>query len=306
MQNKQPEAPPPMIRIEDVYFLLFRNKWTILICTLLGVAAAATLHFRMKPKYRSEARLLVRFITDSAPMNLVNREASVKSPDYAGASILSSEVQILTSLDLAERVVDELGPAKVLAGVGGGTNRVRAIAMIANPKNLQVDVPPKSSVIAVSYEHPDREAAKAILEALIRKYLDKHEEIHRSRAAYDVVQAQAGDMLKRLQDTEKQLREARNKFGIISLEDSKDEVLHNLTSIKNELVQAESAIAEHEAALKEKEKWFPPQTNVTSGVSTQTVATADLSDYKAVCDLIERARSTELDLLSKFTEENPR
>src|SRR6185295_19642565 len=106
MQNKQPEAPPPMFRIEDVYFLLFRNKWTILICTLLGVATAAVLYFQLKPNYRSEARLLVRFITDSGPMNLVNKDASVKSPDYAGASIISSEVQILTSRDLAERVVD--------------------------------------------------------------------------------------------------------------------------------------------------------------------------------------------------------
>src|SRR6185295_5778880 len=115
-------------------------------------------------------------------------------PDYAGASIISSEVQILTSRDLAERVVDLLGEAKVLSGVSsGGTNRSQAVATVASPKNLEVDVPAKSSVIQVSYEHPNPQVTREVLNALIDEYLKKHQEIHRSAAAYDVIRQQALD-----------------------------------------------------------------------------------------------------------------
>jgi uncharacterized protein involved in exopolysaccharide biosynthesis len=51
-------------------------------------------------------------------------------PDSQGAGIINSEIQILTSLDLAEQAVDNIGAASILAKAGGGSNTLSAAGLV--------------------------------------------------------------------------------------------------------------------------------------------------------------------------------
>ena len=64
----------------------------------------------------------IRYIEDA---RLPNRPGNnqIKSPDSRGDNIINSEVEILTSLDIAREVVAAIGAEKILAEVGGWHQR---------------------------------------------------------------------------------------------------------------------------------------------------------------------------------------
>src|SRR5262249_3577401 len=151
-------------------------KWKILILSCLGFLTAGVLYVLDKPKYSSTAKLLVRYVTERR-MPTPKEDDRQIIPLGLGESVISSEMEILNSWDLALQVVDEVHADRILAKFGGGTNRNAAAGTIIG--GLKIEVPNKSSVISVSCSHPDPEMAQLILRHLIDSYVKRHGEIHR-------------------------------------------------------------------------------------------------------------------------------
>src|SRR6266436_5703193 len=151
-------SPQSSITLNDVYYVLFRHKWMILGFAAAGILVAAILYLALPTKYSSEAKLLVRYVMENRSMAAPTEKDQVKSPDSRGETIINSELEILTSLDLANEVADLVGPEKILAKFGRGTNHLDAAAVIA--KNLTVEVPKNSSIIRIRFQHPDAEVVQ--------------------------------------------------------------------------------------------------------------------------------------------------
>src|SRR5208283_3156477 len=101
--------------------------------------------------YESEARLMIKYVHENKPPEQIGPDAA-SSRDLSGESVIYSEIEILTSLDLANNVAEILGPAKVLAKAGGGTNRIAAANLI---RNGLVPMAVKGDVIELVFIHPD-------------------------------------------------------------------------------------------------------------------------------------------------------
>ena len=63
-REPQPQHHRSGIGVSDILFALFRRKWTIVFCTLLGLAAAAAVFYLFPPAYQSDAKLLVRYVLE--------------------------------------------------------------------------------------------------------------------------------------------------------------------------------------------------------------------------------------------------
>jgi len=96
-------------------------------------------------------------------------------PDARGENIINSEVEILSSLDIAHEVVEAIGAEKILAKAGGGNSPNRAAALVK--KYISVDVPKRSDVLKIIFQHPDRDIVQPVLTQVIASYLKKHAEI---------------------------------------------------------------------------------------------------------------------------------
>src|SRR4051812_40144834 len=86
--------------LSDILFALFRRKWIVVLCTLLGIAAAAAFFVLCPPTYQSQAKLLVRYVLERSAVDPID---NTNKPTHAGKttdSVIDSEVQILTSWDL--------------------------------------------------------------------------------------------------------------------------------------------------------------------------------------------------------------
>src|SRR5260221_3795330 len=192
MPDPSPTPPNAPITLNDVYYVLFRHKWMILGFFAAAILAAGTLFLLLPKRYVSEAKLLVRYVQDTRNIAPGEKDPQVRTPDSRGETIINSEVEILTSLDLAEEVAEVLGPLKILAKTGLTTNgltsdmlRHAAAAVIANPKNLLVENPKNSSIIRVQFQHPDGAMVEPVLTNLISSYVPKHLAIHRGVGVMD-------------------------------------------------------------------------------------------------------------------------
>ena len=118
MNSKPNHEAQPLPSLGDIYFVLFRHKWKILFCSAAGLVAAFAFYLMNPPPYESEAKLFVRYVLDSRSLNPSADNSRVTLPDALGASIMNSEMEILTSFDLFKQVATNIGPEKILAGDG--------------------------------------------------------------------------------------------------------------------------------------------------------------------------------------------
>src|SRR5579859_522126 len=162
MNENTPNNLPPGLTFGDILYTLFRRKWLIVSISLASLVAAFVVWKRAEKIYESEAKLLIKYVVQANPP-AGRTDARVQEVDDRGENILSTELQILTSRDLALRVADAVGPGKILARIGGGNDRERAADAINNPKNLLTEVPKKSNVIRIAFRHPDPEVVQPVL-----------------------------------------------------------------------------------------------------------------------------------------------
>jgi len=299
--NRQTATQDLGITLGDIYYVLFRHKWKIVLCFAAGVLAAAVVFVVDRPLYQSEAKLFIRYVLDSKSLSPDMAESRVKSPDPGGANIINSEIEILTSLDLAQQVVDTIGPEKILAKAGGGKDRNMAAALVR--EGLIVEVPPKSSVIRIVFQHPDPEVVQPVLSQVVDDYFKKHAEIHQAVGTSDDFLTQETDQLRsQLAQTEQELRKARHKAGVISLDDSKKAYTEQISKIRQEIFNAEAELAERQAALKEIAKLSTP-TPETPAVAPEIPA-GQIEKYKSLCVRLDLLRKKEQEFLTQFTEQN--
>jgi polysaccharide biosynthesis transport protein len=299
VNEKQDNRPSEVITLDAIYFMLFRQKWTITGFSLAGLLIAFLIYALKPPLYSSEAELLIRYVEDSRLPAQPGNATQIKVPDLRGENIMNSEVQILTSLDLAKDVVNTIGAEKVLAKVGGGTNVMSAAGLVK--KNIEVEPIRRSDVIQVGFRHPDKQVVQPILTQLIASYLKRHAEIHRDLGVSDDFLIQRTTALSnQLAQTEEQLRNAKLKAGVVSLDYSRKEIGEEITKLHDEILDAEVQLAEHKAALKE-------MTNVAMGDSGNTnsavsdVPSELVDDYKRVATQLILLARKEQELLTQFT-----
>lgn len=299
--------PATSLTLADIQYILFRHKGKIIGCALAGLVAAAAIVFLRPPLYRSEAKLLIRYVLENRTMPGVSDDAQIRSPDSRGDSIINSELQVLSSWDLALKVAQAVGPEHIVPKAEPGKDLNRAAAMIQG--GLEVEVPPKSTVIRLSLGHPDPAMPQILLSNLIGAYLEKHVQIHRAVGTYDAFLSEQTDRFRaKLQDTEKELRDLKSRARIISLDESKKSLLDAMSRLQQDLFAAEAELAERQAML---ESLRGRATNAVDSAESPP-ATPDSTDarlliqqYKTLLSQLDALRSQEPGLLSRFTEAHP-
>ena len=302
--NRPPVARAPSLTVEDIYYILFRQKWKIIICAAIGFAIAGVLYLLKPVTYESDAKLFIRYILEGKSPTAVGSGSDMKSPDQRGETIINSEREILLSYDLAQQVADTIGPAKLLPKAAGN-DRLAAGAAIS--QSLTVEVPMRSSVIRIVYQNPNPELVQPVLQQVIDSYLKQHIQIHQTSGVSDDFLMQQVDQLRtRLAQTEQELRTARKAVGVVSLDESKRAHSEQMSRIRQELFSAEADLAERQASFSEIMKYA---TQTSSATTNSPAPVGELSEgvveeYRGVRDRLEGLWRKRQDLLTQFTEDN--
>jgi polysaccharide biosynthesis transport protein len=168
-----------VISLRDYLLVLRRQRWVVLLVTVLVVVAALVFSFTQTPIYESETELIVDPIRRSEEANL---EEMLRPQDAQ----VETERLVVTSRPVTERAAEELG--------------------IEDPgelrRNIQVQAVPDTRVVRIVSQHPDPEAAAARSNALAEAYL-----AHRRSQAVDAMLAGQQDVERRANELREQLEE---------------------------------------------------------------------------------------------------
>ncbi len=59
--------------VGDIYYVLFRHKWKIILLSLAGIAAAAAFYYLNPPPYQSQAELMIQYVPRGHGPNLAGK-----------------------------------------------------------------------------------------------------------------------------------------------------------------------------------------------------------------------------------------
>lgn len=297
----------PGINLGDIYYLLFRHKWKIVICSLLGVVAAYGVYKKRPPPFQSDAKLLVRYVvSEGSTIGPPSNDTITRSPDQRGETIMNSEMEILRSNDLALQVATAIGPDRILGNHDGEKTVNQASTLIR--KNLTVTIPPRNKVIHLSFRHSDPAILQPVLNELIESYLKMHVATHRAVGVLGDLLIQETDQLRaKLKQTEEELRGAKNKAGVISIDEAKQTYGEHMASLRRQIFEAQATLAERASALEELQKRAGlPSQRVDDAPIDPVVPLEKIDEHRAVSSRISHLQRIEQELLTQFTPENTR
>jgi len=299
--TRTPDAPAGFSPA-DIYFVVFRHKWKIIILTVLGLIAATVFYFTKQPPFQSKAKIFIRYVTDSHALNPSDNNTRVTSLIDMSQNVMNSEMEILTSGDLAARVATNFGPERILAKVGGGSNSIAAAGYVQG--HLQVESMKDSSVIYVIFRHEDPELVQPVLNEIITDYLDKHTQVHAAIGiSDDLLEENLTRLRLQLSQTENELAMAKTNAGIISIADTEKSYSDELSLIRRELLQAKANLFEHQTSLRELASG-----NASKGANSNLISSVpaqQLSQYKILCDRLTYLERRQTEYIQQgFTDQN--
>ena len=291
------QHPPAGFSVDDAVFTLFRHKWLILAFVCLGCVGAVAVRFVQPPLYVSKAKLMVHYVVNNREMTPATPDSPHSQSLDAGAqNIINAETEIITSLDVAKHAAENIGPGRILAKKGGGTNLLAAAGAICS--GIEVD-PPRSSILTISFKHPDGDIVQPVLEAVLQAYMLKHRDVRLMPDDYLV--QQRDELRKKLAKTEEALKTLKVQAKMPFPEDANRAIQRQIAKVQDDLLDAQRELLERRAILGDKAFAAAGETN---GIGT-SVPAETLSSYTFATTRLEELKRQQSELLLQYTEAYP-
>jgi uncharacterized protein involved in exopolysaccharide biosynthesis len=239
----------------DMATPIFRQR-RLASLIFLGVFCGAILTGLFVPrKYQAEMKILVN--RDRAD-TVVTPDPSVAAAPIPSVSEedLNSEVELLTSRDLLEKVVLACGleqrrgsmwtraGEEVSDAMSGARNtpETRLAQSVREMRDrLIVEPIDKTTMIRVAYSSRDPQLAARVLQTLASLYQEKHAAVHRPAGAFTFFDQQTDRYRNDLATAEAQLIAFDNRQGVVAPETQQQLVLEQLSKFEAELQQEQSS-----------------------------------------------------------------
>jgi polysaccharide biosynthesis transport protein len=296
------------LNFQDIISILFRHKWQIILFTLAGIGAAVALYFHLPRYYQADAKVFVRYVVDKAPDS--PDDSQVKTPGSQGDELLNSEVEILTTLDLAKEVAQAVGVERLYRDERKDKGSEATLPSLTDAGRdilggLKVGAIRDTDVISISYKNKDQELALRVLQELLPLYFSKHLEVHRSLGAFDFVKRETDQLRTGLMQTEEQLKQLKAKAGISSLDEITATLNSELVKGQEELDAAKADYAAQDARVKQIEKWLAGAGVAQVNGAGIEPSSDTIHEYQSLVNRATVFRQSLVELQEKFTPENP-
>ena len=162
--------------------VLRENRWLIAGAAVIGIVLAILATLMTTPMYRADVTLEVNAPT----VEILDEKRRESAAGQNSWDIIATQVGLLKSRSLAERVAQDLNLAADPAVAGAGGNaaaRLRSAASLVQG-GLTVEVPEEGQLIRYSYQSPSPEMAARIANGLADSFIDSSLQRRYDASAY--------------------------------------------------------------------------------------------------------------------------
>jgi uncharacterized protein involved in exopolysaccharide biosynthesis len=228
--------------------IIFKQKDKILI-TFFSIVATVTLgSFLYPPIYEAKSSLLVKFGREYIYHPVVGERFSEMNPLILlnPEEIINSEIQILTSRDLSEKVITTLKVENVYPDLAKNPPKMITpleAAIQQFEKNLSVKGTKKSNVIQIAFRHKDPHIAAKAVNVLVDFFKEKHLQVY-SDSPSSFLEQQLAAYEKKLKESQDNLEAFKQKYHVFSLEEQRTLLLKQRTDLDTTLKISQNQVKE--------------------------------------------------------------
>lgn len=211
--------------------LVLRSRiWLIVLVALTTIAAGTYFTLTQPKEYLASTSLLINFNTEN-PF----KEDGL-APQLAN-SYMATQVDIITSRSVVNRVIDSLGLAAETA-----EQREEWISTLR--RKLDVEAARESRLIAIHYQSPDPQFAARVANAFAEAYVAVTQSLLVEPAIRNTrwFDAQIDQMRARLATAHSRMTSYQQAEGIVALDDRLDTQTQRLNELTNQLVLAQGEL----------------------------------------------------------------
>ncbi len=284
--------------LRTILSIIFKRKY-IILSVFIGVIVTVTVGTWLShPIYRAEAKVLVERELDSEKSLLFRMNLNFM---YEKHDWLKSEIEIIKSIPVALRIIDQLGLQQT--EFKGMTSEQRNQMLGAFQSRLKVENAKDSNVLSISYESTDASRAAAVANHVVNAYVEYRSQLFSESAQYQFFSEQirvAEEKLRELEERQAQFKQAQE---LLSPAAQTEILLAKIADYEKALTQVRTQRIGKEAMLKViKSQWMTgDKINIPATESANS-----LSREKHIARLRGELLDLELrrdQLLQKFTPE---
>lgn len=242
--------------IPDYLRILLRRRRTVLGVFLIIMPLAALYIFTCPPRYSATAQLLIE---RHLPQVLGYRQAA--AANLGSQEFYHTQYKLLDSWALTQRVINKLKLedhpdfAPRFQQAAGEENRREALAALTEWLQHGLSVLPirGSSLVNVSFSHPDPDFAATVANAFAQAFIEMSLDLRfaASQEAAMWLQEKLKEARHKLEESEARLNQYRKANNIVATEDKETITPQRLEQLNKELVRAQTRRLEIEARFKE-------------------------------------------------------
>jgi uncharacterized protein involved in exopolysaccharide biosynthesis len=278
----------------NVVFRFKRRGLTVFGCTLLMAIVGL---FVCPRKYSSEAKLLVRLGRENLALDPTATTGAMVSLNSTRDAEINSVILSLSSRSNFEKVLDAISDKSEVASP---LARERALTELS--KSISVSSPKNSTLIALSSLASSPQRAQQIVQALLDVGLTEHVRINRQKGSYGFFAEQSALLKSQLDAASTSLRDAKNKYGIASLEGRRNSLQQQISSVELQQQESKAALAASEAKIAEIQKEVE---NLPTHMIQQMVGGSPNTGLSNMRQKLYELQTREQALLSRKTAEHP-
>ena len=263
-QTVEEEPEGDELNLRELWQVILKRRWTIIIFALIVVTAVVTATYLMTPIFRASLTLQI----DREDIKIVQTgEVSPEETGWGGQDYYQTQYELLKSRSLALRVVNQLGladlpppPPSALAEFKAWlTGWLPKMSEAKDPEEplsesdrlegvvggflggLTVEPVRNSRLARLHYDSPDPQRAAVILNTLVKNYINMNMERRFDASTYarNFLQERLQQVKARLEESEQQLVDFARKQQIISVDDKQSTVSQTLGATNAALAEAE-------------------------------------------------------------------
>ncbi|HWD60143.1 MAG TPA: Wzz/FepE/Etk N-terminal domain-containing protein [Stellaceae bacterium] len=217
----------------ELFSILFKEKLKLALVFLVLCALIVGYSFTLTPYYEATTRLLVKTGPEFQTRSDSN-QAIAGVPSTTKLEIVNSEIQILTSRDLVEGVVNKIGAETLYPGSGGAETAIRKFE-----GDFKAGAVEQSDVIDASYRNASRDVAVAALNAVVDLYQKKHAEMF-ADPRYKFIEQQTGQYQAQLDAVVKKAADIRNQKSLFDVDAQRSKLLDDRAATSSMIDQLKS------------------------------------------------------------------
>ncbi|MFV0280375.1 MAG: GumC family protein [Rhodoblastus sp.] len=269
-QSQMQRAPAQEAEIDlgGIGKALWTSRKLVIGATALALIGSAVFVNIVKPRYTAETRVLLESQSSFMP----GEDAATESSSTIDAEAVGSQIQLVTSRDVARRAIKEIGLLgntefdPMTGGIGTLTRILVLLGLKRDPSQmspedrvfenyydkLQVFSPTKTRVLNIEFQSRDPDLAARAANTIAGIYLDFQQDAKRAnaRSAAASLGSIVGELKTKVAAAESKVEDFRAETGLLVGTNNTTITAQQLGEVNTELARARTAQADAQAKAK--------------------------------------------------------